>query len=142
MYHCLPWIGIDKRARKKAKVKFEQDLKHEWQQEAITIFQILTTTAFTPDQLRFTLDWMSKRMDMIVINTSVVLATILAPLSVWFFPKMIFGLNTQSNPQWCMFTCLVSGIVFIASSVSWIILTSQLVKVETEVFKSMAQLRV
>lgn len=142
VYHCVPGFGIDTRARRVARIQFEAwpDRWLEYRQEAITVYQIITTTAFSLDQIKWLLEWMSRRMDMIVINTSLVLATIVTPFGIWLFPK-IFGLSAQISQQWFLFVCVVSGIVFVTSSLSWVVLTKQLVRVETKVLSRMAESR-
>ena len=141
-YHIIPGLGIDTRARRRAHVRLQSLFSRwlEYRQEAITVHQIMTTTAFSLDQIKWLLELMSKRMDMIVINSSLILATIVAPLVVGLFPK-IYGLNVQIDPQWRLLACIVSVSVFIVSSVSWGILTSQQVRVMAEVLKLMAESR-
>lgn len=143
VYHLIPGIGIDTRARRCAGIRFHCSWASNWLeyiQEAITVHQIMTTTAFSLNKMKWLLQWMSKRMDMIVINLSIVLGTIIAPLAVWLFPKF-FGLNSKIDPQWVLFASIVSAIVLVLSSVSWGILTSQLVRVETEVLRRMVESR-
>jgi hypothetical protein len=98
----------------------------------------MSTTDFSLDQIKWLLEWMSKRMDMVVINSSLILASITAPLAVWLFPK-IFGLGVQIYPQWFLLTSIVSVGVFIVSLISWLILTDQQVKVLSEALKFMAE---
>lgn len=143
LYHLIPGIGIDTRARKRASIRFRTwfDRWLEYRQEAITVFQIMTTTSFSLDQIKWLLEWMSKRMDMIVINSSLILATVLAPITVWWLPT-IFGLKVQWDRQWLILGCIVSIIVFTLSIFSWWVLTCQLVRVEKEAFKKMIESRV
>jgi hypothetical protein len=140
LYHVVPGIGIDTRARKRARVRFQSWSSRwlEYRQEAITVHQIMSTTDFSLDQIKWLLEWMSKRMDMVVINSSLILASITAPLAVWLFPK-IFGLGVQIYPQWFLLTSIVSVGVFIVSLISWLILTDQQVKVLSEALKFMAE---
>jgi hypothetical protein len=139
IYHWVPGIGVDTRARRSAQVRFEQDSMLEWKQETFTIFQITTTKAFTFDQMRFTLEWMSRRMDMVVINGAIILASILAFWSASVFP-WVLGEHSQFHLGWFVFASAISVIVFGVSVFSWWTLTSQLVKVETKLFKSFISL--
>jgi uncharacterized membrane protein len=140
-YHVVPGIGIDTRARARAQIKFDPPACYEWQQEAITVYQIITTTAFSLDQIKWLLEWMSKRMDMVVINSSLILALITAPLAAWLFPQL-FGVNVQIYPQWFLLSSIISVCVFIVSSITWLILTEQQVKVLSEALKFMAESRI
>jgi hypothetical protein len=139
IYHWVPGIGIDTRARRRERIQFGSwaDRWLEWRQESITVYQIMSTTAFSLDQIKWLLEWMSKRMDMIVINSSLILATVLAFCGALVFP-CILGWDWQFHLRLFVFGWIVSVIIIVVCVISWFILTSQLVRVEALVFKRMA----
>ncbi len=102
IYHLFPGIGIDTRVRKSEKKSFWSRLWmfvrvdkseinkplheswREWKQEVYSFNQIILRLYkdknLGVEGTRFICGWMSKRMDMVVINLASILAVIAAPL--------------------------------------------------------------
>ncbi len=139
IYHWIPRMGVDTKARIIAGVTTQCPSNLEWKQEIVTISQIITrianknkNTKTEVDVMRFILEWLNRRMDMIVINTLLFLANVLAPLSVLLFLR-ILKLDYQFNKEWFLVAFSIFLIVFVVSWSGWYSLREQLARIEAKV---------
>ena len=136
IYHWFPGIGIDRKARIIANVMHQCNSKVEWKHEIETISQIINN--IDPEQnksvdvMKFTLEWMSKRMDMIVINSSLILASVLSPFCLFVFSQFV-KLKCHFNMEWYWISLCISSVILLLSLGSWISLKEQLSFIEARV---------
>jgi hypothetical protein len=139
LYHRCPGWGIDTQAREQAGIHLEPSSRREEVQEAVTVHQVMTTTAFSLEQISWLLHWMSKRMDMVVMNMSLCFATIASLVLVSLSLRLFFC--WQVDLRWLAFAAILSICVFAISLWSRKILIRQLVRVEAPVLRRMAESR-
>jgi hypothetical protein len=143
LYHLIPGLGLDTQARRLAGIRFPRwrDRWLEYRQEAISVYQVVTTSAFPLDHIKWLLGWMGRRMDMVVINTSIVLATPIALIAILSLGP-IFGFRIQVDRGWCLLGALLSIVVLILTVGSLLILRKQLVDIEAHVLSRITEGRV
>lgn len=144
-----PWFGITGKAIREANV-FQDTQEREYLLEAEACLLVMSEKvnignneikdnklSVSVDKQRFLQDWIRNRNNVMAVNASLMLATLLAPISVWLFPK-IFDLATQIDSKWCWFAGIISGIVFGVSACSWCILRCEVVRVEAGIYKMLS----
>jgi hypothetical protein len=151
IYHLFPGIGIDTRVRKSEKKSFWSRLWmfvrvdkseinkplheswREWKQEVHSFNQIILRLYkdknLEVEGTRLICGWMSKRMDMVVINFASIWAVIVAILLSKLLGLLGF-LPCQDNREWFWLALLVSAIVVFLFIKSRSTLMKQLVEIE------------
>jgi hypothetical protein len=131
---CFGIHGVHMRARRLAGVKFGDNdtwwRRWEAKVEALTFLNVVAArqNRLELEQSRFIQEWNRHRVNVLAINWSLMLATVLSPLSVCIFIK-VFDLTPQVNWNWFWFATIVSGFIFVVSLVSWLVLHYQVTKV-------------
>jgi len=139
IYLIFPCIGVDTRARarRRANVSLRRDSILEYEQEVQSLVPVMEAKADDLEKHRFIQEWMRKRMDVAAISGSLLVATVVAFYSILLFP-WILGWNWQFDLRRFVFASIVTGIVTVISLITWLVLTSQLVRVEAEVFRRLS----
>lgn len=137
VYLRYPGVGIDTRARKKAKDKSGCDSNQEWKQEVLSVIEAIKNEELL-EQTKFLQEWMRKRMDVLAISNSLICASILSIISALFFPFILKGECPELDSRWFYFALIVTAVVIGESRVITRILKHQLIKVETEMFNYMS----
>ena len=139
IYHLLPGIGIDTRARAAKASKIPKSFYNstlEWQQEMASMQETLFCLmdgkkegekGMGAEDIRLVSEWMSKRMGMLVINGVLILAVI-AAMFLSLLLKIV--LPWQFDGRWYSFALILSVLLWFYCSLSWWILSEQLVRVE------------
>jgi len=151
IYHLCPNFGIDTKARRTKATETIEDSSIsnlEWKQEMCSVCKTISylqkskkqngNNRLELDDIKFVLEWMSKRMDMIVINLILILAVLVA-----FLLPVILGLlgflPWNLNWEWIGLAFLISAFVAFLCACSHNILRKQLVKIERILFDILDQ---
>ena len=143
-----PWLGITGRAIKKSKLFIDTHEREYLLEAEACLFVMSKKRQFvgTPppdyreeinvESQRFFQDWIRNRNNVIAINLSLIVATVLAVLSVLLVPKFCLEWQYQPSGLWLvLFAIFVSIFVLVISYCSWRILRREIIRVEAGIYK-------
>lgn len=144
------WLGITRRAVKKANV-FQDANEREYLLEAEACLLVMSDKIMVNknkvqdnkpdiDRQRFLQDWIRNRNNVMAINASLMVASILAFLIAVSVPYFLLKWEMQFELRWFLFVFFVTVIVFLILLFSWYILSEEVVRVEAGIYKILAKL--
>ncbi len=145
-----PQLGITRRAIKKANV-FQDNNEREYLLEAEACLLVMSDKININknkvqdnnpdiDRQRFLQDWIRNRNNVMAINGSLMIASILAFITAVSVPYPLFKWEMQFELRWFLFAFLVTVFVFLILLFSWDILSEKVVRVEAGIYKILAKL--
>jgi len=147
----IPWLGITGRAIKKSNV-FQNTNEREYMLEAEACLVVMSKKVKTNevkkvkdnepdvDKQRFLQDWIRNRNNVMAINSSLMVASMLAFLTAFLVPHFCFEWEIQVEWRWFGFAIVVTILVFVTLVWSWVILSQEVVRVEAGIYKMLAGL--
>lgn len=146
-----PWIGITGRAIKNSSV-FLATNEREYLLEAEACLvvmsknikkineKIIKNENSDVDKQKFLQEWIRNRNNVMAINASLMVASILAILTALFGPKLLLKWEIQLEMRWFLFASIVTVLSFGILLLNWIILSKEVVRVEAGIYKMLANL--
>ena len=143
-----PWFGITGRAMKKANV-FQDTNEREYLLEAEACLVVMSekvegrkgnNNKLDVDKQRFLQDWIRNRNNVMAINGSLMLATVLAFLTAFLVPYFCLKWEVQVEWGWFGLAIGVTVPVFLILFSSWRMLSKEVVTVEAGIYKMLAGL--
>lgn len=144
-------IGITWRAMKKANVFLDTN-EREYLLEAEACLVVMSEKVKKEnqqevennkpdvDKQRFLQDWIRNRNNVMAINASLIVASILAILTALLVPKFLLIWEIQLEMRWFLFASLLTVLSFVILLWSWIILSKEVVRVEAGIYKMLVNL--
>jgi len=141
-----PWLGMTGRAIRESAL-FENTNEREYLLEAEACLFVMSkkhnvTAANKPvehkpdvESQKFFQDWIRNRNNVMAINLSIIITTILVIVIVFLVPKYCLKWQLQIETRWIIFVIVVSIFVVITSFCSWYILREEVVRVEAVIYK-------
>ena len=132
--YLLSPFGVHLRATRKADIRFGDNdacrgLWGRWEPriEALSCFAAASHPGCaTIDESRYLQGWVRNRTNVLAIDFSLMLSTVLSPFTAYAIVK-VFGLDTHPNWNWnwLWFAFLLSVFIFVVSLGNWLILCHQ-----------------
>jgi len=135
-YLVIPCIGVDTRARKRAGLSIEPRSNLEYKHEVESVLLIMKEASSNLGKHKFVQEWMRKRMDVAAIAGSLFWGIFLAPMVALLPAFFDCKIQIHYHPRWLSLAGIVSVIIFFISLVAWLLLTSQLVRLESAMFEN------
>lgn len=140
-YKCL---GIHKKAIIESNFdiyKYYNELNFKKNELIIEALSVLYTTGINVnkiikiDELKFRQEWISRRMDILSINLSLILSTFFSIIFI-LIPILCFKWQFQINIIKMIFSSLIAIIILLILSISYCIIKNQLIKFISEIYKT------
>lgn len=145
-----PWLGITGRAIKEANV-FQETNEREYLLEAEACLLVMSDKVRVNkdevkdskpdvDKQRFLQDWIRNRNNVMAINGSLMVASVLVILTAVLVPHFCLKWEMQAELRWLAFAIVVTVLVLVISGWSWVILRREVIRVEAGIYKMLAGL--
>ncbi len=113
-----------KNVRRKYEPTYESDMLLKTMFDAIKI------------DMEYVRDWTKKRMDVVAINSTLIVATILSIAIVFIFPRIYFGWSPQYTGFKSLFIFVVTFLVLSVMVLSTIVLRRQIIEVIVGLYRN------
>ena len=133
LYYIIPFLGMHRAAKKKSSLNLAGDPKFEPIVEAYSVL-LVVDKRISLDMHQYFRDWIRRRMDVVAINFSLFIATLLAFIIPFLITRYYLKSNILYNNT-VEILLLVSVVVIIITILSMVVLHLQIRTLITEIYK-------
>jgi len=125
IYLLFKPLGILRAAKAKTAYQFDFPAEDEVSIEAHSLLLIWKHKA-SLEEFSYISEWIRKRMDVMAVNFSLFIATIVSFFAAWLIPHSYSGWKANWNSSRAVTLLLISIIVLVIASISWGVMHKQI----------------